>query len=519
MLNFPRTAARNLPLTVCLALACGLSAPAEAQLFKSKKAAEAEAVVNSEPVPPAPIGIPGGRASIPRDLALLNAPAAGNPLAAFWRDAEFVKSFAGSYGYHSDIEPPKLTLNTNIVIGGTNEVAFYNNRLYPHITNDNSKAAIALLTTNVTADSNARFDYLLGNLHFQNNEMAAAAKHFRAAIEKFPDYRNAHKNLGLSLVGLEKFDEAIDAFSRTVELGGGDGHVYGLLGVCHLRRGNHMAAEGAYRNAAMFQPNQKDWKMGLLTCQIEQGQLEAANRYLETLLARDPSNARLWETQAGLHMQMDRPKEAAINYEILRKLGAADLADLMLLGDIYMSQDSPALALAVYRDAIKKDGVKDIKRSLRAARLLSNSGAFKEAATLFADIRRIHGGKIADDEELELLKLESKVALAEGEGEKAIAVLQKVVARNPLDGEALLMVGDYHASAGENEKAANRFEMASKIKGFEADAHVKSAQLLVKERKYEKALEFLNKAQKIKPRESIQRYLEAVQRAHRGTRS
>jgi len=87
------------------------------------------------------------------------------------------------------------------------------------------------------------------------------------------------------------------------------------------------------------------------------------------------------------------------------------------------------------------------------------------------------------------------------------------------------MVGDYYSipADGEDEdqartrkaKADNRYEMASKVTGFEAQAMVKRAQLRVRERKYDQALEFLTKAQKIRPRDSIQRYLEAVQRAAR----
>jgi tetratricopeptide (TPR) repeat protein len=89
------------------------------------------------------------------------------------------------------------------------------------------------------------------------------------------------------------------------------------------------------------------------------------------------------------------------------------------------------------------------------------------------------------------------------------------VEKNPLEGEALLMIGEYHARTGEREKAEFRFDMASKINGFEAESYVKHAQMLVGQQKYDKALELLQKAQKVKPRENVQRYLEAVQRVAR----
>jgi hypothetical protein len=68
-------------------------------------------------------------------------------------------------------------------------------------------------------------------------------------------------------------------------------------------------------------------------------------------------------------------------------------------------------------------------------------------------------------------------------------------------------------------KAGARFDAASKIEGFEADAFVKQAQLLVKSQKYADAVELLRKAQKSKPRDNVQRYLERVEQLARGGRA
>lgn len=524
-ISIARRRARQWTLAILLALPIAGSA----QLFRLKtreyvEAKNAESAAAAAPARVAPIKLPAGRAAIPQNLTLLNAPGEGNPLAPFWNERNFVKSFAGSYGYRSDIEPPKPTTVVTNAIGGTNEVAFFNFKLFPLMTNDVS-AAIKLLEENINTNVNAVFDYTLGNLYFQKADHENAARAYGAAIEKFPNYLRAHKNRAISYMGLERFDDAIPALTRTIDLGGGDGHIYGLLGVCLLKRGNYIGAEGAYRNAMMLLPEQKDWKMGLLTCQIEQGKLTAANTFLESLLGENPDDAGLWNIQASLQMQMEAPDQAAVSYEILRKLGKANLSNLMLLGDIYMSREAPALALPVYLEAIEKDGVKNLRSSLRAAGILAGSGAWDETAAILEKIRKTHGDNIKGDEDLELLKLDSRVALAKGDGARAAKLLEQVVEKNPLDGEALLMIGDFHAAPPEEEtedeaklrkaKADHRYELASKIEGFAADAFVKRAQLKVREREYDQAIDFLNKAQKVRHRENIQTYLEAVQRAAR----
>jgi Flp pilus assembly protein TadD len=126
---------------------------------------------------------------------------------------------------------------------------------------------------------------------------------------------------------------------------------------------------------------------------------------------------------------------------------------------------------------------------------------------------------LAGAEELKLLKLESKVAINTGSGEEAIKVLEQIIERNPLDGEALLMAGDYYARNGQAEKAELRYDTAGKLQGFEADAFVQHAKLLVQSQKYAQAAELLRKAQKVKPRDNVQRYLDKVEQMARAGHS
>jgi tetratricopeptide (TPR) repeat protein len=189
-----------------------------------------------------------------------------------------------------------------------------------------------------------------------------------------------------------------------------------------------------------------------------------------------------------------------------------------VLGDLYMTQESPDLALEVYLLALDKDEGANPSRALRAAQILVSRGAWTEAGKLFD---RIHQSAtpLADADEMKLLKLESKAAMASGAGDKAIATLEQIVKRNPVDGEALLLAGDYYSKNGQKEKAELRYQEASAIEGYEADAFVKQAQLLAQSQKYAQAAELLKKAQKVKPRDNVQRYLDKIEQLARGGRS
>jgi tetratricopeptide (TPR) repeat protein len=187
------------------------------------------------------------------------------------------------------------------------------------------------------------------------------------------------------------------------------------------------------------------------------------------------------------------------------------------LGDLYMTQDHRDLALAAYLAALEKDAGQNPARGLRPAEILVSRGAFAQARELLA---KIHAdAELSGDDQLKALKLSARVALALGKTDEGIRSLEDIIQRSPLDGEALLLAGDFYTRSGEPEKAAFRYDAAAKLPGYEADALLKQAQLKVQQGKYNEAVELLRRAQKVKPRDSVARYLERVEQVAARARS
>lgn len=268
----------------------------------------------------------------------------------------------------------------------------------------------------------------------------------------------------------------------------------------------------------MFEPENVDFKLGLVKCTVATANYDQALALLDELIQQSPERESLWTLHANIHIQKEQPAQAAISLEMVRRLGKATPQNLFLLGDLYMTQEARDLALSAYVEAVEKDGGQNLAKALRPAQILVSRGAWDEARKLFAKIRGTASGLTAADE-LKLLKLESKVAMANDEGDKAIQTLEQIIQKDPLDGEAILLAGDYYAKNGQPEKAEFRYQTAGTLQGFEADAYAKHAQLLVQSQKYPQAVELLRKAQKIKPRDNVQRYLEKVESVARNVRS
>jgi predicted Zn-dependent protease len=428
-------------------------------------------------------------------------------LASIWNDPDFAKRLIGSYGFASDAEP-RMT---------PEEQQTYREKVVP-LLRDDPKKALSTLQELTKPGASAVFDFTLGNIYFQNEDLTNAVKCFEAALAKFPDYRRAQKNLAFALVRDGKYNDAIQPLTRTISLGGGDGKVFGLLGFAYMNQGRAVSAEAAYAQATVFEPENVDFKLGLVKCAVSTGNYDRALALIDELLKQFPERENLWTLQANIYIQKEQPTKAAISLEMLRRLGKATPQNLYLLGDLYMSEEARDLALIAYLDAIEKDEGKNPAKSLRAAQILVSRSAWDEVKKLFAKIRG-SGSALESSDELKLLKLEAKAAMQTGSGPDAIKVLEQIVERNPLDGEALLLAGDFYAKNDQLEKAEFRYDTASKLSGFEADAFVKLAQLHVQSQKYAQAVELLHKAQKSKPRDNVQRYLEKVEQLARNAHS
>jgi tetratricopeptide (TPR) repeat protein len=424
----------------------------------------------------------------------------GSELASIWNNPDFQRRLIGSYGFASDVEPRMKP----------EEQKTYFEKIAPLAQEDPQKAIPALQSL-VKQDTSGVYAFVLGNKYFQSDDLTNAIKQYEVALAKFPDYRRAQKNLAFALIRAGKYEQAIKPLTRTISLGGGDGRVFGLLGYAYMNQGLNVSAESAFRQALVFEPDNVEFKILLVRCAIADKNYDYALALLAETIVQYPERDTLWTLQANLFMQKELPDKAAISLEMLRRLGKATPANLFLLGDLYMAQEAPGLALGAYVEGIDKDEGKNLAKALRPAEILINRGAWDEAKNLFAKIRGAGPG-LSDRDSLKLLKLESKVEMATGEGAKAIQTLEEIIQKNPLDGEALMLAGDYYARNGQPEKATFRYQSAGNISGFEADAYVKQAQLLVRSQKYKEAVELLRKAQKLKERPNVQEYLEKVEK-------
>lgn len=423
---------------------------------------------------------------------------------AIWNDAAFKRQFAQSYIAEVEIEP-RITVNERKQMGKVLEL----------ISSDKIDEAAGLLIKSQSDTNSALIDFTLANIYFQQEKFDLAVPAYQSAVEKYPKFRRAWRNLGLIYVRQNEHQKAVQALTRVIELGGSDSITFGLLGFAYASLSNNLSAESAYRMAILLDPATLDWKMGLARSFFKQERFAEAVALCGQLIASYPDKGDLWLLQANAYIGLNEPLKAAEVYELVDQLGKSTPDSLNMLGDIYVNEDIYDLAVNSYIRAMEKAPQSNPARVIKSAKVICARGEFVETRRLIENIENVFGERIGTEDRKDLLKLKARLAVADGSDEEEIKVLEEIIALDPLDGEALILIGQNCSRIGANQKAIFYFERAANIEQFEADAKVRHAQLLVKAGKYGEALPLLRRAQAINPRDNIQKYLEQVERVAR----
>jgi cytochrome c-type biogenesis protein CcmH/NrfG len=118
-----------------------------------------------------------------------------------------------------------------------------------------------------------------------------------------------------------------------------------------------------------------------------------------------------------------------------------------------------------------------------------------------------------------LLKLDARLSMADGKGgEDTVRVLEEIIALDPFDGEALMLLAQHSVELGEPDQAIFYYERAASLEAFEVKAKIGHAQILLGQERWADALPLLRRAQEIRPREDVARLVEQVERIARTRR-
>jgi len=421
------------------------------------------------------------------------------PIDPLWQSAVFRKAFTASYGVDSRIEP-RLTTEEKAVLDS----------VAAEMVDKDRDGAIGKLTGSSLLGTSAALIFNLGNLRFEEGEIDDAIENFQKAIDLYPNFRDAHRNLAVAQVQSDKFDEAEPHLRRAIELGASDGITFGLLGYCHASAGRHQAALQAYRMAQLTMPDELQWQYGEAQALIELGDTVEAESLFAGLLEQRADDVGLWLRQADVWVRSTEPAKAIANLEFANRLKPLGATELASLGHLYLDQRLPDQAMRCYLGALEsaQDAVLDGLEYLCAYR------HFDHAVQLAASYGEAHTLDEGSAQWSRLERIKALIDLKSEDGD-VVAGVQRVEALlklDPLDGEALLLLAGHFEKKGERERAVMLLEQAAQVDLSRAEALFRHGKLLVEDRRYKDGLQLIDQSLKLKPRPGLDDYLKTVRR-------
>ena len=375
--------------------------------------------------------------------------------------------------------------------------------------------AVVLLAADAGEQSSAAIDFCIGNFNFQGDQLDEAIIAWTRAVEKFPSFRAARKNIGRARLQLGDAAEAIRVFQGLVADGHADADSFLLLGHALMLRRHAVPAESAYRQVLLLDAEHPDAVRGLIQSLLEQQRLQEVRSLLRTALDRSPEDAAYWSLLANVEIALQDPAAAIRAVETARRLEACPPLLLMLLGDLYLDAGRASEAVACY-DKVREAHEIPPSRFLRAVEGLVALGDAEQAEGLMARLQPPPAAGVASAltpaDDFVLRRLTAEIAVLRGDLKTAVTRFREAVALAPLDGRLLLRLGDLLRETGAGADAALTYERTGRLAGFEADALVRRAQLAVDSQRYADAVVLLEEAERIKSRPEIARYLEQIKR-------
>ena len=417
----------------------------------------------------------------------------------FWSHPRFLQSFLGDYGFRTEVEPGVDQAEREVLRKVVSQAP------------DDLRMAITTLEGQTKENSSAALDFTLATLRFQNGQLTGAAEAYRAAIKKFSNFLRAHKNLGLVLIQQGHYEEASKALLKAISLGENGGIVFVALGYSYFNLEQYASAENAYRAAILRNPKGVEAHNGLVNCLLETERHAEAVAMLDELLRKNPKERFYWLAQTNAYVMLEKPLQAAVNLETLRRKGELDGRGHLLLGDLYYNLELAHLALSVYQDALEAKGNLDPGRFIRVAQILIERQSLQAGFDYLDRIEAKFQGALNENERLAFLAVSAQAALARNDAEAADSFLGSILETNPRDGQALLLRGRYFWKyKNDPVEAAFYFERAAKVDQTQVDALIEHAQMLAEKKKYAEAVKLLERAQILEPQENVGRYLKSV---------
>ena len=414
----------------------------------------------------------------------------------YWKSSAFKKAFNGSYRINGRIEP-FVDTKERVLLVSVQDLMAKGDRV----------GALKKLKASSLIGTSAAVMFNAGNFAFEVGDLADAKKYYLAAINKFPTFMRAHQNLAYVYARENDYEKAFPSLLEVVKLGSQDGSVMGLLGYCYQQKENFTSALQAFKNAQLTEPENLEWKIGEAFCYDSLGEDAKALNLYESLVKEKPDEVQYKLLLVNLYQKVGNLGEAIVNLELLRREKKLDPAGRFQLGALHFSGGSEEIGAEIVREILKSDELTDANLAMNAVDYSIQRGDFGLALEFHSLIKPELIKKLTSESSLgkpesryqrQKAQIYLSKALGNEEAEQAlqvkeaIEVLKNLIARDPLDADALFLLAQYEANHQQQELAVLHYQQSSKGYGqCKNISLLERGKLLVRLQRFDEALKDL----------------------------
>jgi tetratricopeptide (TPR) repeat protein len=363
-------------------------------------------------------------------------------------------------------------------------------------------------TTRMSAIS-AYLLYLIGHGYLALEKYKAAETAFLIALTPLPDYIRVHESLGLLYMRMERYKEAQKHLAHAAERGLHTAQLFGALGYVNYQMKNYWGAANAFQEGLMLDPDNEQYKRGLLHSLSFTHQYQSALTLVESMLLEHPDDAGLWLYRGNAALQAGEREVALSSLETAIRLGEDQASNLQVCATLHMELGSIKRAVDLLETGFA-EGM-DFVFIDHAMTWLKQEEEWTFLERLVDSVRK-DWGSLDQLERSNVLMREADIGMHKGNESAARNALEKAITLDPSNAYALMTLAGIHRNKRNYNRAELLYQRASAYGLYRENALISLAQIALDQEDFERALRILRDMQKEFPhRTDLNRNIESLE--------
>lgn len=203
-------------------------------------------------------------------------------------------------------------------------------------------------------NSNAFFG--IANIYFKKEDYSKALKFYLKTKNIDPNHPSVHRKLGDLHHIMGQTDEAINDYSRVIEVAGDSlltGYSHFSLGIIQEEKKKLGKAITQYKKAVKLRPNYDFAYFKLGDVYLKKGDTAKAISYLEKAISLNQTNFLYYDLLALAYSLAENFDKAIWSYKMALKFNEMDIRTLLNLGFSYSRKNDFKYAILTYRKALE----------------------------------------------------------------------------------------------------------------------------------------------------------------------